>query len=108
MLNRLLGSSGSSPVDLGSVMPSGQSSDASRAVAVNNLANPQVVGWNDTADKALLWEHQGGSTWTVLDLTTSAAIGPSNADFALGQAQDLDDMAGSSAGVFAITDSAIR
>jgi hypothetical protein len=84
-------SSASSPVDLHDNLLS--SGEASRAEAVNNLSNPQVVGWNETSSRALLWEYNG-SSWSVLDLQSADAIGNqggSTPQFDLRQAHDIND-----------------
>ncbi|MCI0362739.1 MAG: hypothetical protein L0219_02590, partial [Phycisphaerales bacterium] len=62
-------SSAGSLTILGQTMPSGQGGDGSRAEAVNNVSAIQVVGWNETASGALLWEKPS-STWTVTDLNS--------------------------------------
>ena len=79
--------------DLGDTMPSGQSIDASRAEGMNHLQNPQVVGWNESSGNALLWEYNG-SSWSVLDLQSTNAIGVlggAQPKFALEQAHDIND-----------------
>jgi hypothetical protein len=51
-------------------MPSGQSGDRSRAYAINNLTDAQVVGANIQELVGVLWERDGGGTWSAIDLNT--------------------------------------
>ena len=76
------------PINLGNTMPSGQSGDWSRAFAINNLANPQVVGTNDSDDIAVLWERIS-DTWYVTDLNTQ--IPCCWQDFIIREAHDIND-----------------
>ncbi|MCI0675754.1 MAG: dockerin type I domain-containing protein, partial [Phycisphaerales bacterium] len=81
--------------NLGNTMPSGQSGQQSRAEAVNNHSSTQVVGWNDDADKALLWEKPS-STWTVTNLNDSGhpnyvIPGCSDSNWDIMQAHDIND-----------------
>ena len=75
--------------NLGGHMPPGQAGDESRAEAINNLDDPEVVGWNARLQRALLWENPGGSTWTATDLND--AIPACSSDVELRQAHDVND-----------------
>lgn len=59
--------------DLGSVMPDGEADDQSRAEGINDLLSPQVVGWNDTLQTGLSWQHNPDEAWEVTDLTSAIA-----------------------------------
>lgn len=78
--------------NLGNIMPPGQAGHQSVAEAINNAFLRQVVGWNETGDTALLWEQDGSGGWTVLDLSTPAAIGPMAGRFEINQAHDINDL----------------
>lgn len=61
--------------NLGGLMPPGQGGDQSHAEAINNLALPQVAGWNEDDDLGLLWNRVGtgactSANWTPVDLTS--------------------------------------
>jgi hypothetical protein len=62
--------SDTSPINLGLTMPSGQSGDRSRAYAINNPTNAQVVGVNIDEQLAVLWERDSFGTWSAIDLNT--------------------------------------
>jgi hypothetical protein len=79
--------SDTSPVNLGSTMPSGQSGDESRAYAINNLTNAQVVGTNLTTSTGTLWERDG--SWSAIDLNTEIPCCRQN--LIIRQAHDIND-----------------
>jgi hypothetical protein len=72
-------------------MPSGQSGDASRAEALNNLSLAQVVGWNVEAAGALLWEQPSAGNWSVVDLNSTGAIGGCNSRWSLFEGHDINN-----------------
>ena len=80
--------------NLGSIMPPGQSSDQSRAEAINSMENPQAVGANEDKQYALLWQKTGPNIgdWTVKDLNDEIPEYWSvTVDITLQQAHDVND-----------------
>jgi hypothetical protein len=76
------------PFNLGTRMPGNQQGAPSRAEAINNLPEPQVVGWNEDLEHALIWENQGAlDNWIGKDLNEVAGC----ADVTLNQALDIND-----------------
>lgn len=81
---------GASRILLGGTMPDGQEEDDSRAEAINDASPPQVVGWNESQQGALLWEDPEG-TIVVTDLNDSSAIGGCASLWDLQEAHDIND-----------------
>ena len=80
------------PFDLGlAQMPPMQAGEQSRAEAINNLAQPQVVGWNIDADLAILWEMNQGGTWTATDLNSLIPVCSQANELVVRQAHDIND-----------------
>jgi hypothetical protein len=78
---------------LGEFMPDDQTDEESIALAINGLLLPQVVGFNETADLALLWERTE-SSWTVVDLNDQighCALNDPDPIWVLRQAHDIND-----------------
>lgn len=85
------------PADLvPTTLPTVQAGDDAWAEAINNLALPQVVGWNEDTDAAILWECDGPDcdnplNWSVTDLNDT--IQDCSANWSLRMAFDLTDAA---------------
>jgi hypothetical protein len=80
--------------NLGAIMPPGQQGDQSHAEAINNLALPQVAGWNATDQLGLLWNRVGSAActaanWSSVDLTS--VIPPCKTDWPVVRAFDINN-----------------
>jgi len=81
--------SDTTPANLGSTMPSGQSGDESRAFAINNLTYPQVVGTNLDENVGVLWERNYLGVWSATDLNTEIPCCRQN--LVIIEAHDIND-----------------
>lgn len=72
-------------------MPPGQEGDQSQARAINYIALPHVVGWNESEQIALIWKRLTSTecNWSVIDFNT--VIRPCGNEFAIRQAHDVND-----------------
>ena len=73
--------------ELNAFLPAGY---GSRAEALNNHKDPQVVGWSwiGVEQQAVLWESHGGAAWTATDLNNAF---PECSAVELEQAHDIND-----------------